>query len=252
MIKRGWLVCIALICLFPPCVYSQNVKKAAVLPFRINARDDLSYLSTEIPKLIKDDLKREGAEIVEPDPADIAAWTNTPTEELEAKRIGLKQGLDFVVWGSLTRVGQKLSLDVKVIEPFTEGGTRAFFLDVDGIENLLVSVQKISREISFTLFERVKIAEIVISGNKRIETDAIERYIKTKPGDAYIPSQLSDDLKSIYSMGYFEDIRIESKDSPSGKVITFEVQEKPTIRRIEFKGNRIYDDEEIMDALNIK
>ena len=74
----------ALICLFPPCVYSQSTKKVAVLPFRINAQEDLSYLSTEIPKLIKDDLKREGATIVEPDQVDILAWTNTLSEELDA------------------------------------------------------------------------------------------------------------------------------------------------------------------------
>jgi outer membrane protein insertion porin family len=252
MIKRGWLVCVLLICLFPPCVYSQSAKKVAVLPFRINAQEDLSYLSTEIPNLIKNDLKREGAEIVEPDPVDITAWADTGAEELDAKRIGLKQGLDFVVWGSLTRIGQKLSLDVKVIESFTTEGTSTFFVAVEGIENLLVSVQKVSREIGFKLFERAIIAEIAITGNKRIEVDAIERYIKTKPGDAYIPSRLSSDLKSIYSMGYFEDIRIESKDTPAGKAITFYIQEKPTIRRIEFQGNRVYDDEEIMEALNVK
>ncbi|MFC1875922.1 outer membrane protein assembly factor BamA [Thermodesulfobacteriota bacterium] len=252
MLKRGWLVCFVFICLFPPYAYSQNAKRVAVLPFWINAQEDMSYLATEIPKLIKDNLKREGAMIVEPDPADILAWTNTITEEPDAKRIGLKQGLDLIVWGSLTRIGQKLSLDVKIIEPFTVEGTSTFFLAVEGIENLLVSVQKVSRDIGFKLFERAKIAGIIITGNKRIEVDAIERYIKTKPGDAYVPSRLSSDLKSIYSMGYFEDIRIESKDTPSGKVITFHVQEKPTIRRIEFKNNYIFDSAEIMEALNIK
>jgi outer membrane protein insertion porin family len=252
MLKRGWLICIALICLFPPCAYSQNAKRVAVLPFRINAQEDLSYLTTEIPKLIKDNLTREGAMIVEPDPADILDWTNTVTEELDAKRIGLKYGLDFIVWGSLTRIGQKLSLDVKVIEPFTVEGISTFFLAVEGIENLLVSVQNVSRDIGFKIFGRTKIVEIIIAGNKRIEADAIEHYIKTKPGDAYVPSRLSSDLKSIYSMGYFEDIRIESKDVPAGKIITFHVQEKPTIRRIEFKGNIVFDSDEIMKALNIK
>ncbi|MDX2446956.1 MAG: outer membrane protein assembly factor BamA, partial [Desulfobacterales bacterium] len=252
MLKRGWLVCIALICLFPPCAYSQGAKKVAVLPFRINSQEDLSYLSTEIPKLIKDDLKREGAEILEPDLVDIVAWKNTLTEEQDAKRIGLKQGLDFVVWGSLTRIGQNISLDVKLIEPFTVEGTSAFFLAVDGIENLLGSVQKVSRDIGFKLFERAKITEITVIGNKRIEADAIERYISTKSGDVYVPSQLSADLKSVYSMGYFEDIRIESKDTTAGKVISFYVQEKPTIRRIEFDGNIIFDSDEIREALNIK
>jgi outer membrane protein insertion porin family len=252
MLKRSWLVCIALICLFPPCGYSQDAKKVAVLPFRINAQEDLSYLSTEISRLIKDSLKSEGAEIAEPEPADILIWTNTTTEDQEARRIALKQGLDFIVWGSLTSIGQNFSLDVKVIEPFATEETSTFYLAVEGIENLLVSVQRVSREIGFKLFERAKIAGVVVSGNVRIEVDAIERYIKTKPGDAYVPSKLSSDLKSIYSMGYFEDIRVESKDTPSGKIITFHVQEKPTIRRIEFEGNIVYDSKKIMEALNIK
>ena len=78
------------------------------------------------------------------------------------------------------------------------------------------------------------------------------RYIRTKPGDVYVPKNLSDDLKSVYAMGYFEDIRIEYQDGVSGKVIIFTVQEKPTIRRIKFKGNNVYDDEEIMESMNIK
>jgi len=252
MIKRWWLVCVLIMGLFPPVSYSQTAKKVAVLPFQINALEDLSYLATEIPRLIKNDLKREGAMVVEPKSTDISAWADTANEALDARRIGLKDAIDFVVWGSLTRIGDSFSLDVKVVEPLASEETSTLFISIEGIENLLVSVQEIAREIGFKLFDRAVISEIVIAGNNRIEADAIERYIKSQAGDAYIPSRLSNDLKSIYSMGYFEDIRIESRDTPSGKTITFYVQEKPTIRRIKFKGNRAYDDEDIEEALNLK
>jgi len=252
MIKRWWLVCILLVGLIPVGAFSQPAKQVAVLPFQINSLEDLSYLSTEIPRLIKADLQREGALIVEPDPADLRAWSGSPDEARNARRIGLKDGLDLVVWGSLTRIGDNFSLDIKVIEPLLDEEISTFFLSIEGIENLLISLQEISRDIGFKLFDRAVISEIIVTGNKRIEVDAIERYIKSRPGDVYLPSRLSNDLKSIYSMGYFEDIRIEAKDMPAGKRITFQVKEKPTIRYIKYKGNRVYGDEEIDEALNIK
>ncbi len=253
MIKRWWLACILLVGLIPFEAYSQPAKKVAVLPFQINSLEDISYLSTEIPGFIKTDLQREGALIIEPDPADLRAWTDTRADDARnARRIGLKEGLDLVVWGSLTRIGDQFSLDIKVIEPLVGEEISTFFLSIEGIENILISLQELSRDIGFKLFDRAVISEIIITGNKRIEVDAIERYIKSKPGDVYLPSRLSSDLKSIYSMGYFEDIRIEAKDMPAGKRITFQVKEKSTIRYIRYKGNRVYDDEEIDEALNLK
>ena len=92
----------------------------------------------------------------------------------------------------------------------------------------------------------------MVAGNRRIEADAILRIIKTKPGDVYLAKSISDDLKAIYAMGYFEDIRVEAEDTPAGKIVIFQVTEKPTIRVIRFKGNRVYDEKEIRAALTLK
>ena len=78
-----------------------------------------------------------------------------------------------------------------------------------GIDQLLSTVNRLANDVSLSLFGQEKIQEIRLTGNRRIEADAIMRYIRSKPGDDYVPKSLSDDLKSVYSMGYFEDIRIE-------------------------------------------
>ena len=67
-----------------------------------------------------------------------------------------------------------------------------------------------------TIFKREKVVEVVVEGNQRIETDAIRRLIKTKPGDVYLAQNLAEDLKAIYGMGYFDDIQIESQQRPDG------------------------------------
>jgi outer membrane protein insertion porin family len=76
--------------------------------------------------------------------------------------------------------------------------------------------------------------------------------LKTSTGDIYVSKNLTKDLKSIFSMGYFDDVKIEAEDGAKGKIITFRVKEKPTIRVIHIKGNRVFDDEDIMENIDIK
>lgn len=252
MLKRFCLIVILLVCHFPHAAYPNDLITVTVLPFQVHAQENLSYLQTEIPRLIMKYLKIEGAAVTEPDKDDISSWDQSEKDVKDARRIGLKQGVDYVIWGSLSRVGAKFSLDAKLIQSFTEELPITFFTTGEGIENLLTGVQKISQNIGSRLFERQKINDIIVTGNNRIEADAIMRHIKTKPGETYIPKNLSDDLKAIYAMGYFEDIRVEYEDTPQGRLIEFIVQEKPTIRQIKYKGNHVYDDEEIAEVLTIK
>lgn len=253
MLKRICMIFIALVILVPPpAVFSRESKKIVVLPFHINAQEDLNYLQDEIPALIKKQLRAEDAIVIEPDAGLLSTWKKTGGNPKIAGQVGEKTGVDNVVWGSLTRVGQRFSLDAKLLTTSGTTKLKKFYAEGEGIDQLLSTISRLAGDIFLSLFGQEKIAEIRLEGNRRIETDAIMRYIRTKPGDVYVPKKLSDDLKSVYAMGYFEDIRIEYQDGVSGKIIIFTVQEKPTIRRIIFKGNNAYDDEEIMESMNIK
>jgi outer membrane protein insertion porin family len=140
-----------------------------------------------------------------------------------------------------------------MMEVFGGGAPIVFSKGGKGIENLPHAVKKLAGDISLKLFKREVIIEIIIIGNKRIEADAIKRVIVAAPGDFFIPKNLSNDLKAVYSMGYFEDVRVEAESTSKGKIIFFKVKEKPTIRRIIIKGNSSrFDDEEIKENLNIK
>jgi len=97
----------------------------------------------------------------------------------------------------------------------------------------------------------VTVKDVQIKGNQRIEDDAILRVVETRPGDAYDEKQLSRDIESIFAMGYFDDIRVETETEPDGKVVIFRVEEKPTIKLIEVSGNRVYEDQEIKDNIDI-
>ncbi|MBN1931215.1 MAG: outer membrane protein assembly factor BamA [Desulfobacterales bacterium] len=252
MFSRLTQLLIAIIFCFPTTVYSLEVVRVAVLPFEILSSQDFQYLQTEIPNVIKEQLKQQGAIIV--DSESVAAFSRE-TEIKSAdtiRNLGIKITADYVVWGSLTWIGPKFSLDAKMVESFGKTHPDAFFMEGENIENLLGIVKELSRTISMKLFKQQTIAEVLITGNKRIENDAIKRIIKTQAGDLYLPESLSEDLKAVYAMGYFDDVRIESENGTQGKIITFIVKEKPTIRMIRIKGNRVYDDEEIKENLDLK
>jgi outer membrane protein insertion porin family len=252
MLKYLGLIVVAILYFLPNTARSLETVRVVVLPFEIHAVKDLSYMQTEISGMIKRDLKQDGATILEPEIISDLAWEKVAETVEGIRNFGVKSGADYVIWGSLTCIGQKFSLDAKMIKSFGEGSVGVFVKEGRGIENVLGIVKQLVRDISMKLFKREKVAKVLITGNKRIEGDAIKKIIKTKPGDVYLAKSLSQDLKAVYSMGYFEDIRIEAEESPQGKVIIFKIKEKPTIRIIRFKGNKVYKDDEIKENLSIR
>jgi len=252
MLRRLCLIIIAMLCFLPKPAHALEAVRVLVLPFEIRAVQDFSYMQTEISDKIKKDLKQEGVVILEPEIiSDFAGEKATETIE-GIRNVGIKSGADYIVWGSLTWIGQKFIMVSKMIESFGEGSVGVFVKEGQGTTNVPGTVKQIVRDMSMKLFKREKIAKVLVTGNKRIEADAIKKNIKTKPGDVYIAKSLSQDLKAVYSMGYFEDIRIDAEKSPKGKVITFRVKEKASIRIIRFQGNKIYKDNEIKENLSIR
>jgi outer membrane protein insertion porin family len=128
-----------------------------------------------------------------------------------------------------------------------------FSAEGQGVENLPATVKTLVQAMALKLFKRETIVEVQIKGNQRIEEDAIRRVLKIKKGDVYNLKNISDELKAVYAMGYFDDIRIESQTIADGKIIIFIVKEKPTVRAILVEGNSwVYDDEEIEEVLTIR
>jgi len=247
------LVVLGVVWCCPGKARAEEPVRVIVLPFDVYASDDMGYLATQLPKVLGDQLKAAGAVVLVPDPDVVQSLTENRGNAAELRRAGLGMGADYVMWGSFTLLGQAYSIDAYLLS--TTGGepARSLFAEAVGMENLLSSVSAIGRDVELNIFRRETVARVVINGNQRIESEAILRRIKTVPGDVYLAKNLAEDLRAIYQMGYFEDIRVESEASPEGKVVIFSVTEKPTIRVIRIKGaKRGYKSKEIKENLDIK
>ncbi len=251
-IARLVLTIILLLGIWHPMVArAADPVKVMVLPFDVHATGDLNYLRTQIADVLTDHLEKDGA-IATPYPVEkYRAESSIITEEPVLREIAREYGADRIIWGSFTLIGEKFSLDAHMLAPFDSAGPISFNAQGSQLENLLKVLKSLSDQIGLKLFQHEVVDEIRIEGNKRIEADAIKRKINIKTGQIYKDSQLSADLKSIFNMGYFDDLRVETETGPKGKIVTFHVKEKPTVRRIKIKGNRIFDDEEINENLTI-
>ncbi|MBW2369543.1 MAG: outer membrane protein assembly factor BamA [Deltaproteobacteria bacterium] len=156
-----------------------------------------------------------------------------------------------VIWGTLQWEAEQFRLTAFLLETEGQADPSKFFSAGDSIEDLSGAVQELSANIGKKLVKLEKIVQLLVEGNIRIEDDAILRVVSSKVGDDYIPKKLSNDLKAVYGMGYFDDIRVESQDNLEGKIITFQVKEKSTIKTITFKGNKAIKSEDLQENLDI-
>lgn len=81
-----------------------------------------------------------------------------------------------------------------------------------------------------------KVTAIEVKGNKAISTNIVISKMKTKIGELYQESVVSDDLKRLYLLGYFSDIKIDTQDYKDGLRVIVTVEERPIIKEITFSG----------------
>jgi outer membrane protein insertion porin family len=81
------------------------------------------------------------------------------------------------------------------------------------------------------------IEQIGVRGNHRIEAEAIRLAVASKPGSPLMPGKLAEDVRAVWKLGVFSDVHVVSEPGTSGSIVTFEVVERPTIRKILVAGN---------------
>ena len=81
-----------------------------------------------------------------------------------------------------------------------------------------------------------KVTAIEVTGNKAISSNVVVSKMKTRIGSLYQENVISDDLKRLYLLGYFSDIKIDTQDYQGGLKVVVKVTERPVINKISFSG----------------
>jgi TolB-like protein len=112
MFKRLFLLLVAVLAWATPLW----AKTFAVLPFAVHGPKEYQYLSQGIPSMLASRLARPGAlDAVDASRVRAAAPT-APTDATAAAAIAKKLGVDYLVWGATTIMGDSCSLDVQLMD----------------------------------------------------------------------------------------------------------------------------------------
>jgi outer membrane protein insertion porin family len=94
------------------------------------------------------------------------------------------------------------------------------------------------------------VERIEFLGNRRIRSDTLKARIFSREGDPYNEETLRRDFQALWNTQFFEDVKLrveDSPDRPDGKIIIFDVKERPQIRRIRYEGNKSISESDILD-----
>jgi outer membrane protein insertion porin family len=92
---------------------------------------------------------------------------------------------------------------------------------------------------------------VEIEGNRRIDTGAVMSQLASVPG-RITATQLSDDVRTLYNSGYFDQVQVGVVPRGDGSVtVKFTVSEKPIARKIFIKGNDDVSEDDLSEVLKL-
>ena len=220
--------------------------KVTIAPFFIYSKEKLEQLQTEIPKRLIEKMPKENLELV------ACPLKRPPISNEMAIECGKEIGVDYVVIGSLTKIGKPISLDITILETSGIRPPLSVYAEAPSLEEMPKALEKVARDIALKILRKKAIIKLEVVGNKRVDKEAILAVIKTKEGGVFDPKVIREDIKGIFKMGYFVDVKVDAEETPLGMVLKFIVDERPVIRAIRTFGNKAIKESDIKENISLK
>lgn len=109
-----------------------------------------------------------------------------------------------------------------------------------------------SQEIIGPIKEMFRVDSIEFTGNRKVESEAIQEKLGTRPDMMLDNYLLRKDLSRIYEMKYFEEVEAFHKISGDKNILLFKLKEKPIIGKITFSGNDEINDDDLKQQIKSK
>jgi len=97
-----------------------------------------------------------------------------------------------------------------------------------------------------------KVSKIVVQGNRRVEEAAIRQVMISRVGEPLSTTRVAADVRALWALGYFDDIKVNAVSSGKGPVLVYVVKEKPSVRKVIVGGNDEVDLDKINEVLDLK
>jgi len=131
--------------------------QVAIVPFKVNAEKDLSYLKDGIVDMLSSRLFwKDKVNIINRQAVEKASETvSGPLNDINARELGTRVGADYVLFGSFTIFGNSVSIDAKMVDVSGKKQTLTFFNQSQGMDQVIPSIDQLASDINEKEFARV-------------------------------------------------------------------------------------------------
>ncbi|MBN1906059.1 MAG: outer membrane protein assembly factor BamA [Deltaproteobacteria bacterium] len=239
--------------IFTPALAS-GMDKIVVIPFMVTSTESEENLNTTLQKWFSSEMSALGYEVSKPELVNNILGDDISYSEPEKQIIPLARAnaAKWVIIGEYNQKEGDIQLNVRVLDTDTSKSLFSVMMVENDKNNIPASLKKIAESLNSQMDKKIVVSDIIIEGNKRVNDDAILMIMESRKGEPFDQVKLDRDLRTIYKMGFFDDVNLVTSDSSEGKLITFNLVEKPTIIKISFQGNKQKKDEKLTEELGMK
>lgn len=144
-----------------------KVYKVAILPFLIHSQENLDYLREGIYDILTSRITVEGRIIViDRSIIERILWEIRPMrlDEAVAKEVGSRAGADYIVLGSLTKIGNYISLDARLLAITEDKPPLGVYTQHKGLDDVMTRIGDFAQEIAYKITGRRAIASKPLEG----------------------------------------------------------------------------------------
>jgi TolB-like protein len=161
-------------------VPEEGKKSVAVLPWKVNGPAELGFLSGAVSEMLTSRLgSAEGAGVVRSDimKGALSGYGVQTDLSTKAAGVGKKLGLDYVLYGSVTLLGESVSIDAKLLDVKGEKVTTHFSTG-RGIDSIVAMADTVAGSVSKRIFPSlvpsIKAVEKLPSASKSVAAAATD------------------------------------------------------------------------------
>ena len=97
-----------------------------------------------------------------------------------------------------------------------------------------------------------QVVDVRVVGNRAISVAKIRAELKTRVGRPFDEETVERDVRHLATRGWFVDVRPLYERTPAGRVVIFQVSERPRLRYVQYLGNSNIKDKTLTEQTGLK
>ncbi len=184
-------------------VKKQGPYKVAILPVAVNSPENVEFMREGLLDMLSSRIFLEGrVEVLEKKTVKrVLSGVSGEIDAETAKKLGTQLEVDYVVFGSLTKLGDSASLDLKVVDIKGEKVASSVFVQAKKMEEIISGVDEIARKVDEKILGYSLTPPAAVA---KVERAAPETAVAPAPLPGFRPAMPSRSQAAVVSTEFWQ------------------------------------------------